>query len=252
MDRAVKGQVEGRRVPVFGGGAGLEALFNPEGQQRGGLLRLLLHPRWGAGREDGPLLQAFKEGPFNTNPILTGYVAGALVVRLTRAAESDSAAVDRLRTTLAPLLASQGDRLFWGSLRPSLALLGFFSAFLWLGEPGLWYGLGYNAVTFYWRRRAWRVGLDGEEAVHAEVRRRVLEGWSRVLGKVLRPTMGAALGALLAGPVVAGEFRIAAVIAGTLVAGYGLGRSGRVSSLGLAWIGIAGCALLAALDRFLP
>ena len=137
----------------------LEGLFNPVGQQRGGLLYELGRLVPGRGREH-PLVRSLSEGAFGTNPVLAGYLTGTLAARLAREARDtdpaeSAAAVERIRSTLAPVLAGVGDRIFWGALRPLLTLAGLLCAILQRGDPAILYWVGYNSIQLYWRRRSW-------------------------------------------------------------------------------------------------
>jgi len=232
----------------------IEGLFNPTGQQRGGLLHGLLRAVPGQPTGD-PLLRALAAHPFNTNPVLSGYLLAALAGHLrggaagrdetpeagADAAEAASIAeqvAERVRTTLAPLLAGLGDRLFWAGVRPFVNLLGILSAILLWGEPALWMVLGYNAVTWYWRRRAWRVGSAGEAAVRAEIRSRALETAALRWAKAARFLLGAILGVALVG---AGTTRGVTGVASLVLicgAGYGIARAARVAPLAVAWVGV--------------
>lgn len=231
----------------------LEALFNAPGQQRGGFLFGLLRTVPGRGREH-PVVAALASGPFNSHPVLAGYLAGVVAIRLARPArETDPAeaaeAIERIRATLAPVLSGLGDRLFWGGVRPVLSLIGMLSAFLWIGEPALWYWLGYNAVQLYWRRRSWACGLRGESAVREEIVGSALKRWTRVLSSVGRFLVGLAIGAVAVGSWREHGPTWCAVFLGVIALGFALARSRRVSPLGLGWIGI-GLAGLVALARF--
>ena len=241
------------RLAGWPGSQLLETLFNPAGQQRGGLLAGLLRTVPGRGR-DHPVIASLLQGPFNSNPVLAGYLAGLLAVRLAREARASEAeetevAIEGIRQTLAPLLSGMGDRIIWGGLRPALSLIGILSAFLWVGEPALWYWVGYNAVQVYWRRRSWTIGLAGDEAVRAEIRGPVLRAWARGLAGAGRFLLGLTIGAigtglwLSHGPEGCGVFLSACVL------GFVLARSGRVGGLALGWIGL-GLAGLLALVRF--
>jgi hypothetical protein len=142
-----------------------------------------------------------------------------------------------------------GDRLFWGGVRPVLSLVGILSAFLWIGEPALWYWLGYNALQLYWRRRSWSVGLRGEEAVRAEITGPALRRWTRTLAAGGRFLLGLTIGAVAAGSWLDYGPAWCAVFLGVIVLGFLLARSRRVSPLGFGWIGI-GLAALVALAKF--
>jgi hypothetical protein len=241
----------------------LEVLFNPAGQQRGGLLFGLLRTLPGRDRNH-PVLRFLARGPFNVNPIFSGYVAGLFAVRLaqearaagepgadggapaTRAEEADAEeALERIRATLAPVLSGVGDRLVWGGLRPVLSLIGILSAFLWIGEPALWYWVGYNAVQSYWRRRSWRIGRQGEEAVRAELTGPTLRSWTRRLTAGGRFLLGLTIGAVAAGAWSEHGVAWCGIFLGVLGLGFLLARSRRVGPLSLGWIGIALAALVA-------
>jgi hypothetical protein len=227
----------------------LEVLFNPAGQQRGGLLFGLLRTVPGRGL-DHPVLRFLSRGPFNVNPVLSGYVAGLLAVRLAReareaTADAEEEALERIRSTLAPVLSGIGDRLVWGGLRPVLSLIGILSAFLWIGEPALWYWVGYNAVQSYWRRRSWRIGRQGEEAVRAELTDPTLRRWVKQFTIGGRFLLGLTIGAVAAGAWSEHGVAWCGVFLVVLGLGYLLARTRRVGPLSLGWIGIALAALVA-------
>ena len=239
----------GPRVAGWGGAQFLEALFNSVGQQRGGMLLGLL--KTVQGRDRGhPVIDELSRRPFNTNPVLAGYVAGALAVRLSREAaecepEETRRGVERIQGTLAPLIGGIGDRLIWGGVRPVLSLIGILSAFLWVGEPAAWYWLGYNALQLYWRRRSWAAGLRGEEAVRQELAGSTMRRWVSGVGALGRFLLGLTLGVVLTslwfgqGPAWSGLFLLACLL------GFVLARWGRVSPLALGWIGIVVAGLMA-------
>jgi mannose PTS system EIID component len=233
----------------------LEGLYNSRGQQRGGLLWGLLRIVPGKER-DHPVLAALARGGFNTNPVLAPYLIALLSVRLRRSAadcdeEETGAAVERLRSTLAPLLAGVGDRIFWGGVRPVVSLLGILSAMLWVGEPALWVFLGYNAVALYWRRRAWKIGLLGEEEVGREIRERRLEKAAARWAWTGRFLVGLTLGVAVAGVGAGQGWPGALTLILLCAAGAGLARVRRVSPLLLGWIGVAVAGLLALLHAVL-
>jgi hypothetical protein len=246
-----EGQPGLRRQPGWDSLFHLEGLFNPDGQQRGGLLWGLL--RLVPGRDRGhPVLDDLAGAPFNTNPVLAGYLVAILYARLNAGneelpAEEQRSAVERLRSLLAPVLSGLGDRIFWGGVRPVVTLLGILSAMLWVGEPALWVVLGYNAVAAYWRRRAWRIGLEGEEAVRREIRGKSLELAAERWGRAGRFLLGLALGVALAGIWSSHGWPGALTLVFLVVAGAVLSRGGRLSPLLLGWIGLALAGLLAGL-----
>jgi hypothetical protein len=225
----------------------LEGLYNPVGQQRGGLLWGLLRRERRRDREH-PVIAELETGAFNTNPVLAGYLAGALAARLARDARAcdpleTREAVERIRSTLAPLLSGVGDRLVWGGLRPALSLFGILSGLLLFGEPGVWYWLGYNGAQWYWRRRSWAVGLGGEAAVVREMRGLLLERWTSRLARAGRFLLGLTIGVsgmalFRAGP---GFCLVFLAICG---GGVALARSGRVPPLALGWIAVTAAGLL--------
>jgi hypothetical protein len=228
--------------PQWGTLQHLEGLFNPLGQQRGGLLWCLLKTRPGRDR-DHPVLAGLSRGAFNSNPVMAGYLAACLALRLAREArETDSVeteeAVERIRGLFAPLLSGIGDRIFYGGVRPLLSLVAILTALLWFGEPALWYWLGYNAIHVYWRRHTWSVGWQGEEAIRREIRGHFLGRWASGSAKLARFFLGLTLGAALAG-LWLGQ---GAMWSGALLVICGLGfllmSGGRVRPLAWGWIGI--------------
>lgn len=237
------------RDRTWGGLQHLNGLYNPVGQQRGGLLRVLARAAPGRDRRD-PVLAGVAAGPVLTHPVIAGYVAGTLIVRLgSEARESDSedatAAVERIRTTIAPLLSGLGDRLFFGGLGPVLSLIGILSAILWFGEPGLWYWLGYNSIQVYWRRRSWKIGLRGEDAVRREILGRDLERWVSRLSRLGRFLVGVTTGTVVMGLWAGQGMAWSGVFLLLCAAGFVLSRSGRISPLLFGWIALAASGLIA-------
>ena len=243
----------GLRAAAWPGAQYLEALFNPVGQQRGGFLYGLLRLFPQRDRSH-PIVAGLMGRSVNTNPVLSGYLAGLVAVRLAREArETDpaetEAALERIRSLLAPVLSGLGDRLFWGGVRPALSLVGILSAFLWIGEPALWYWVGYNAVQLYWRRRSWSVGLRGEAAIRSEITGAVLRRWVEGAATAGRFLLGLVLGAVATGLWHGHGAGWCGVFVGICVLGFVIARAGRTGPIGLAWMGI-GLAALVALARF--
>jgi hypothetical protein len=271
------GPIAPSSTPMLLGGAwlagrDLESLYNDEGQQRGGILLGLLRLVPEAAREH-PVVMALRRGPFNVNPVLAGYVLAPLAARLarpvsgdggalapvelelSRAAARDEAAVERARDLLAPVLSGLGDRLFWGGVRPVLSLVTVLGWVLWIGQPAAWYWLGYNAVQWHWRRRAWRTGLLGEEAVRRELAGRLLRRWTAVATGAGRFLLGGAIGVIVAwlwmrerlGPREGARGVLPLIFLGCIALGFVLARRGRPGPLALGWIAllVAGVAALA-------
>ncbi len=233
---------------------GLEALYNSSGQQRGGMLRAV---RRGASKQEGDdrLLEELAKGPCNTNPILSGYIAGILIREAGGATgtglQERGTLLERCRTLLAPLAAAMGDRLFWGSMRPALSLACLFSVLFSTLGPAVLYCLGYNVTQVWWRRRALFTGLGGEQAVRRELRGGRLERASAGWGSVGRIILGLLAGVLAVevwtrlGPAGAALFLVAGL------SGWGLASSTRIrpilaSAIGLA-VAMAASAAMAAL-----
>ncbi len=253
----------------------LESLYNDGGQQRGGVLLGLLRIVPEA-HSDHPVVRALRRGPFNMNPILAGYVLAPLARRLARpispegaisSAEAtadapadasvereDEAAVEQARELLAPVVSGLGDRLFWGGVRPGLSLVTVLGWVLWIGQPAAWYWLGYNAIQWHWRRRAWRTGLAGEAAVRRELAGPTLRRWIAVTNGAGRFLLGGAIGVVVTwlwmrdrlGPRESARGVIPLVFLGCLALGFVLARRGRPGSLALGWIAllVAGLAAL--------
>jgi hypothetical protein len=271
----------------------LESLYNDEGQQRGGVLLGLLRLVPGAS-PDHPVVRALRRGPFNVNPVLAGYVLAPLAVRLARPVEGgpvegapvpapvdgsrpdaspaeaagspgtpplggalldDDAAVERARNLLAPVVSSLGDRLMWGGVRPVLSLVAVLGGVLWIGEPAAWYWLGYNGVQWHWRRRAWRTGLLGEDAVLRDLSGVALRRWISVASSTGRFLLGGAVGVILTwlwlrerlGPREETRGVLPLLFLGCTLIGFLLARRGRPGPLAMGWIALlaAGAAALA-------
>lgn len=253
-------------------GRDLESLYNDEGRQRGGVLLGLLRLVPGASREH-PVVVGLKRGGFNVNPVLAGYLLAPLAVRLARPTRvggeidqvvdavpaevgaDDEAAVARAQDLLAPVLSGLGDRLFWGGVRPVLSLVAVLGWVLWIGQPAAWYCLGYNAVQWHWRRRAWRTGLLGEEAVRQELGGTVLRRWIAAATGTGRFLLGAAIGVIATwlwmrerlGPREGARGVLPLLFLGCTALGFVLARRGRPGPLALGWIALlaAGAAALA-------
>jgi hypothetical protein len=251
-------------------GRDLESMYNDGGQQRGGVLLGLLRLVPKAPR-DHPVVRALERGPFNVNPVLAGYVLAPLAARLTRpipfegssfdateverAAAEDEDAVERARSLLAPVLSGLGDRLIWGGVRPTLSLVTVLGWVLWIGQPAAWYWLGYNAVQWHWRRRAWQIGLLGEAAVRREMVGRRLQRWMAVATGTGRFLLGGAIGVIVTwlwmrerlSPREGEWGLLPLVFLGCIGLGFVLARRGRPGPLTLGWIAllVAGVAALA-------
>jgi hypothetical protein len=253
-------------------GRDLESLYNHAGQQRGGVLLGLLRLVPQAARAH-PVVMALRRGPFNVNPVLAGYLLAPLAARLTRAvpvdgtasgmeddelgraAARDEAAVERARDLLAPVLSGLGDRLFWGGVRPVLSLVTVLGWVLWIGQPAAWYWLGYNAVQWHWRRRAWDIGLLGDDAVRRDLGGRLLPRWIAAATGTGRFLLGGAVGVIVTwlcmlerlGPRKGTWGVLPLMFLGCIALGFALARRGRPGPLTLGWIAllVAGAATLA-------
>lgn len=252
-------------------GRDLESLYNQDGQQRGGVLLGLLRLVPDAA-DRHPVVTALRRGPFNVNPVLAGYLLAPLAVRLSRAAPADGtsdvpadpepattaardeAAVERARNLLAPVLSGLGDRLFWGGVRPVLSLVTVLGWVLWIGQPAAWYWLGYNAVQWYWRRRAWATGLLGDDAVRREIGGRLLPRWIAAASGTGRFLLGGAVGVIVTWlwmrerlePREGARSGLPLLFLGCIALGFVLARRGRPGPLTLGWIALlaAGTATL--------
>ncbi len=252
----------------WAGLACLEGVFNPVGQQRGGFLWIVARAT-GRGRGN-PVIDALARGPINTNPVLAGYVAGALAAEAGRmhdagarhgnpASTGDGGAaeegargeetVTRVREGLCPVLGAIGDRIFWGGVRPGVSLLGVTAVLLGIAAPAVWMWAVYNAVRLYWQRRSWSTGLAGEESVGRELRGPVLKGWAEGAARGARFLLGLVLGIVVTRLFAGQGWTAPAAFAAVCALGFLIARSGRVSPLWLGWIGLAaaGCLALARL-----
>ena len=104
---------------------------------------------------------------FNTQPTLASIALGAVAAMEEQRAEGaplDADVVARVKTVLGSSLAAIGDRLFWLTLRPWVAVLGVMIALIagWRGALAMWicYNLVHLAVR--WRGVTWgyRQGPD--------------------------------------------------------------------------------------------
>ncbi len=181
----------------------LDALYNPRGQQRGGIYRALAPSLSAPAREEARQFLAARS--FQTHASLSGYVLGPVA----SAAEARTGeALEVAQALHAPVVSGVGDRLFAGAVHPALAWAGatiglialsLFHASapnsgllsLTLAAPAVVCVAGAGIAGRYWRGRSWRVGVGGEANVAAELRTRPWARWTR----------GADLVAALAGAV---------------------------------------------------
>ncbi|MEZ4651806.1 MAG: hypothetical protein R3E97_24015 [Candidatus Eisenbacteria bacterium] len=164
------------------------------------------------GRKETVLPEFVSTRPSQTQPVLAGLAWGpalAATVDEARAVQGSaagkglpsaqlSAVWRRAQDTLAPLVASVGDRLFHAAvpacLSAGLVVLGLHFAPLYV----FWYPILCAALVFAVAVWGWRVGLRGEEAAVRLLTGRTLERWAQGLESVGRVLLGAAVGLLLA------------------------------------------------------
>jgi len=235
----------------------LEVLFNPEGQQRGGAS---LAMRRALGGRPHALLDCLARGPFNANPVLAGYLLGCLASRA--AAEPEMSAKEaertaaRVRGVLAPPVSGIGDRLFWGGVRPVLTAAALVVALLTRTvEGGLAavcvYLVGFNVLQAYWRRRSWRVGRRGEDAVRSDCAG-ILRSWSAAFPRAGRFLLGLAAGLAFWSLAAAREAGALGLFAGAAAVGFMAVRHGKPGATCLGWIAVAasvGAALARAVAK---
>jgi hypothetical protein len=207
----------------------LEAPFNPEGQQRGGLAWILA--------PDPPPPTA----PFNANPTLAGYLTGWW-------ASGQRETWAERRQSVAAALSAVGDRLTWGGLRPLAVMSGLLGAAIGPATAALALLLVYNPAEFVLRGWSVRAGLGGPASVLRDLGRQRLPRLARPLARLLAVTTGFLGGFWLAGFLRGGAIADAAWgILGLLAAwlAHRGARGGPWRNVGLAllisgvWIGIA-------------
>ena len=118
----------------------LQAVWNYRSLQNIGFAWLMGSVLRACGHRDGEV-RARKDhmGFFNTNPVLSTFVAGA-VAKAER--DLDEGTIERtslesLKSAVATSLASKGDRLFWAGLKPLAVLTGSAAAVMGAGTISL-------------------------------------------------------------------------------------------------------------------
>jgi mannose/fructose/N-acetylgalactosamine-specific phosphotransferase system component IID len=137
---------------------------------------------------------------FNTQPYMASYLlglVGGLEEKLSRSGAGDrpalEAGISDAKKMLSPALAAVGDRLFWGSLRPSCAAVSMLATLaLWTASFPFPVFLGclaflilFNAPAIWLRWRGLEAGLQGRESVVADmeiIRPGLMGLWARRAG----------------------------------------------------------------------
>lgn len=169
----------------------LDALYNPRGQQRGGVYRAITPALSAPALEEARQFLATRS--FQTHASLSGYVLGPVA----SAAEARTGeALEVAQALHAPVVSGVGDRLFAGAVHPALAWAGASvglialsllhasapnpgAVSLTLVAPAAVCVAGAGIAGRYWRGRSWRVGVGGEANVAAELRTRPWARWTR-------------------------------------------------------------------------
>jgi len=174
---------------LFARGFMLQALFNPRGQQRGGL-------RWIV----GPRAEELASEPFNANPVLAGYAIGLIV----RGGPREYAV---RRGALEAVLGGVGDRLLWGLLRPLSVIVGLAVSVMGPLAGAAALLAVYNPAELALRWRAVRVGLEGMPAVQSDLSRGGPIGrLGRRLARLCALGVGVLAGSWLAGHLETGRY----------------------------------------------
>jgi len=142
----------------------LETLWNYQKMQNVGFVFCLYPALRMLYRDETALREAAKRNlePVNTHPSMSPLLAG-LTAHLENQGDAGSVLLYRLRVMTT--LAAQGDRIFWGLLKPFSAVLGVLATLVWWGSPlGAFLTMvTYNAANISLRamgfRRGWLEGL---------------------------------------------------------------------------------------------
>ncbi len=166
----------------------LQALFNPRGRQRAGLLWIL-----------GSRAAGLTDEPFNANPVLAGYALG-LIER------GDSKEYVRHRAALGSALGAVGDRLLWGLFRPFCVVLGLAASAVGPLAAAAALLAVYNPAELALRWRAVHRGLEGLPAIQSDLSRGGLLRLAPHLARLCAVGVGVLAGSWLAGHIVAGRY----------------------------------------------
>jgi hypothetical protein len=185
----------------WGGASRLDLLYNPAGQQRGGVIGMLLASPFRESAAARGAIRVLQSRSFNTSPLFCGFALGPLfhAVALETLDEKDGAEqAERVAVVLAPALAAVGDRFVFGGVQPVLSALVAATAVLLprsiLPEVLAGYVILNLMLQAFWRRRAWIIGLEREGAVLSFLRGRTLERWIRIHRGIVHVAAGAAVG----------------------------------------------------------
>jgi hypothetical protein len=214
----------------------LQALFNPVGQQRGGLA-------WIAGRGRNLSL----EEPFNVNPTLAGYAIGL-------ACSSEEGEFSRRRASLTAALSGLGDRLVWGLLRSLAVVIGLAASAAGAIPSAVALLLVYNLPELCLRWRSTVRGLHGMHAIAGDLAAGGLPRLTRFLSRGGILCLGCLAGLWLAGPIRSGRAMdvlagCAGVVAAVLLLKRSGERSGIVAAAGSLLLGLLWLAVLGARSR---
>jgi hypothetical protein len=197
----------------------LQALFNSRGQQRGGLA-------WIIGKDK----RRCADEPFNVNPTLAGYAVGL-------ADAADPADFLRHRGTIAAALSAVGDRIVWGLLRPLAIMAGLIASYAGAIPSAMALLLVYNLPELCLRWRSVKRGVQGVQAIAADVSTSGLPRIAKLLSRAAAVAWGCLAGFWLAGPVHSGRpweslVGCAGVVAALLVLRRRGDRFGILSAIG--------------------
>lgn len=188
-------------IRFSGGALRLDLLYNPAGQQRGGVLALLMSSPFRGHPSARGAIRALLHQSFNTSPLLCGFALGPLFHAIKDASLEEKDGAEQARRTavvLAPALAALGDRFVFSGTQPAVSALILMSAVVLPLELlpwvlGVWFVL-HLVLQSYWRRRGWATGLEREGAVLSFLRGRKLEQWILAQQYLARFAAGAAIG----------------------------------------------------------
>ena len=182
------------RWTMFGRLFLLQALWNYERMQGIGFAYALAPAARRLAKDDAAAAKSLVPhvGYFNTHPVMAAVAVGVTADQLERRARGevalDDAGLTRLKQALGASLAAMGDPLFWGAVRPLVALL---AVYAWRADQSVVGAftmlLGYNVFAVGYRARGLAEGYARGLAYVAQLPRRLQRVTSmlRLLASVL-------------------------------------------------------------------
>jgi len=222
------------RWTMFGRLFLLQALWNYERMQGIGFAYALAPAARRFAKDDATAAKSLvpQVGYFNTHPVMAAVAVGVTADQLERRARGeaalDDAGLTRLKQALGASLAAMGDPLFWGAVRPLVALLAVYAWRVDRSAAGAFTMLlGYNVFAVGYRARGLAEGYARGLAYVAQLPRRL----DRVTS-LLRLLAGV-LSALVVANVILPTGAVAAHQGGLALLGVALG----VLAFGVARLG---------------